>query len=261
MTPSNRRVWRRPSNRRDPAVRRRPEAGDRDTLDRVRKEAADPMIASTRETVLKQVGVVVGLLTQQDWPAANVAANALESDVHRSLLAEIAVAAQTEADKLLKSLATERMPPDVAVALVTSFPRASRRRSWGMPGRVERTATLAAKYAKVLAVMPAFSWDAKAASAAKKAAIDNNLIADKDTGISDALKAVGSAQSAFDEVLGPKVKADKKRPAGDKAIAAYESSSSSSTRSCGRFRRRWPGPSTATRPSRPPAPRSLSSRR
>ena len=194
-----------------------------DTLDRVRNEAADPMVASTQQAVLKQVGVVVGLLTQQDWPAANAAANALERDVHRSLLAEIAVAAQTEADKLLQSVAAERMPPDVAVALGDVLSSCQQKKVLGNARfALSELQALAAKYAKVLAVMPAFSWDAKAASAAKKAAIDNNLIADKDTGISDALKAVSSAQSAFDEVLGPKVKADKKRPAGEKAIAAYE---------------------------------------
>jgi hypothetical protein len=139
------------------------------------------------------------------------------------LLAEIAGAAQTEADKLLKTLATDRVPPDLTEALDNVMSSCQQKKVLGNARyALSELQTLAVKYAKVLAVMPAFSWDAKAASAAKKAAIDNNLIADKDTGISDALKSVASAQSAFDEVLGPKVKADKKRPAGEKAIAAYE---------------------------------------
>ena len=73
-----------------------------------------------------------------------------------------------------------------------------------------------------LAVVPAFSWDPKDASAAKKAAVNAKLFKDKDTGMTDALKAVAVAQKAFDEVVGSKVKPEKKRPAGDKALAAYE---------------------------------------
>ena len=40
--------------------------------------------------------------------------------------------------------------------------------------------------------------------------------------MSDALKLVSAAQKEFDAVLGSKVRPEKKRPVGDKAIAAYQ---------------------------------------
>jgi hypothetical protein len=74
---------------------------------------------------------------------------------------------------------------------------------------------------QVIAKLPAFSWDADAASDAKRAAIREGFIRDKDTGMSDALKSVASAAKDFQAVLGSKVKPEKKRPAGEKGLAAY----------------------------------------
>ena len=194
-----------------------------DTLDRIRNLAADPSMVSVQPAVLNQVATVVGLLTQLNFAQANTAANTLEKDVHRTLLGNIVTAGEAEVDKLMKTLATDLLPPAVAEAFRNVNDACQQKKTLkSARAAFSELQALAARYDQLLAVIPAFSWDAKAASAAKKAAIDAKLIADKDTGISDALKAVASAQESFDEVLGPKAKADKKRPAGEKAMAAYE---------------------------------------
>jgi hypothetical protein len=73
-------------------------------------------------------------------------------------------------------------------------------------------------------LLPAFAWDAKAASEVKKTAIRLGFIGNKDTGISDALKSVTSAEADLLAVLGDRGKRvpnEKKRRLGEQAIAAH----------------------------------------
>jgi hypothetical protein len=197
-------------------------AGVESALRRIRVMVADPLLAAAAQRYRVSADGVDGLLAQGQWDAAHDAAAVLEGEVDRRLRDAIAADAEGKAQAFIKTLSAQALIGRVEKALgnVVSacFNQKSRTSAGEALAALEKTI---ADLGQQLTSLPAFGWDTGAASAAKKAAIRGGYIPDRDTGLSDALKAVAAAQKDFDAVLGSKVKAEKKRPAGEKAIAAY----------------------------------------
>ena len=163
-------------------------------------------------------------LQQQSWDAAHTLAVVLDGQALGAALDTLLAIGQSEYDDTMKQVPDRSLVQPVVQQTIADLSGAclfKRSLKAARQALDEMRRQLAFFRRDHLSTLPAFSWDAKVASAAKKAAVNAKLIPDKDTGMSDALKAVAEAQKSFDEVLGDKTRPEKKRPAGEKAIAAY----------------------------------------
>jgi hypothetical protein len=193
-------------------------------LQRVRALATDPDLAASQQPLASRIAAVAAELTKKNWEDAHTLALALDRDALKAALDAVVAIAESETDAVMKRLPDSALAPDLKLAneniVSAAFGKGSLANA--QLGLTNLRTTLG-KYDRTLANALVFSWDAKAASATKKKAVADKLIPDKDTGMSDALKAVAEAQKGFDAVLADnKLKPEKKRAAGDKAIAAYE---------------------------------------
>lgn len=192
-------------------------------LQRVRALAADPDLAASQQPLAGRIAAVATELTKKNWDQAHTLALALDRDALRAALDAVVAIAEAETDVVMKKLPDSALAPDLKQANENIVSAAFGKGSLGVAhDGLKNLRTTLGKYDRILANALVFSWDAKAASATKKKAVADKLIPDKDTGMSDALKAVADAQKGFDDAQGNPGKPDKQRAAGDKAIAAYE---------------------------------------
>lgn len=186
--------------------------------------AKDPLLAASQKHLAPQAAAVRTEVAQQNWDAAHQLALRLDAQALRAALEALLAIGTAEFEDAMREVPDRSLVhADVRASMTNLRDACLFKRSLGAArfALVQMRTKLPEFRQQHLSLLPAFSWDAKAASAAKKAAIQAKLIADKDTGMSDALKAVSDAQKVFDDALADTSKPEKKRPAGEKCLAAY----------------------------------------
>lgn len=193
-------------------------------LVRIDALAADPLLAASQRGFAAKTTDVRAELQLQNWDAAQALVLELDGQTLDAALGALRAIGKAEYDATMKPVPDRSLLPPPVQDTMNNLDSACLSKRSLVAARFalkEMRGKLPVFQSHFLSKLPAFSWDAKLASAAKKAAVNAKLIADKDTGMSDALKVVAEAQKSFDEALGDNGKPEKRRPAGEKAVAAY----------------------------------------
>ena len=197
------------------------EQGAKDAVQALQRIGADPLVSAATQAALAQLPAVHLALNNQHWQTAHDLAQAALQQGNRLALDALRTRSLAEVDAVAQRTGRKEPTPELIAGLDNMAAACGRNALSLAKDALTDLQQLIATVDTQLTLLPAFAWDPKVASGAKQQAVTAGLFKDTDTGMSSALKAVMEVQKSFNGVLGPKVSPAKKRPAGEKALAAY----------------------------------------